>query len=452
MKQKLKIKLLSPRMSLRPMDTEFKRLMSPSLSLVMVASLTPPEHEVIIEDENIADIVMSDSPDLVGINVNVDTSHRAFAIADQYRKRGIPVVFGGIHASANPEEMLEHCDSVVVGEAEILWPQLIQDLLHGTMKPIYRNTTEVDLGMVPIPNWNTINKEKYLYHNVVVTSRGCPFKCDFCYNSSEYIASSFRNRPIENVIEEIESLGTKQVMFIDDNFIGSIKWTTEFIKKITPLNISWHAAVTTNILHHPKLLDSFVESGCKSLFIGFESINAQSLSSVQKGQNKVTEYETLIKLLHDKGIMVNASVVFGFDHDTKDVFKTTLQWLVTNKVETVTAHILTPYPGTRLYKRLSEENRIIESEPTKYNTAHVTFEPKGMTATELREGYLWFYKEFYTFRNIFKRVPTGKKNRASYLLFNLFYRKFGTFFSKVASCGLMKRTGKIIRKLSYGID
>lgn len=439
-------------MTLRPMDSEFKRLMSPSLSLVMVASLTPPEHIVKIADENLEKIDTTDSPDLVGFNVNVDTSHRAFSLASEYRKRGIPVVFGGIHASANPMEMLEHCDAVVIGEAEELWPQLLEDHIRGKMRALYRNHGDIKLDKVPIPQWNLIDKEKYLYHNVVVTSRGCPFTCDFCYNSSEYVSSTFRNRPIDQVIEEIKVLPTKQIMFIDDNFIGNPKWTMEFVKKIRPMKLTWHAAVSTNILKYKELIDAFVSSGCKSLFIGFESINDASISSVQKGQNKVGEYEELIELLHHKGIMVNASLVFGFDHDTKEVFKHTLDWLVRNRVETMTAHILTPYPGTRFYKQLQRENRIIEREPTKYNTAHVTFQPKSMTAKELRDGYLWIYKKFYSFKNIIKRIPQKRSRRASFLIFNLFYRKFGKLVSQLGKLGLMQKIGAIVRKLSYGVD
>ncbi len=438
-------------MSLRPMDSEFKRVMSPSLSLITIASLTPKNHRVFIEDENISNLNFNDKPDLVGINVNVDTSKRAIEIAKKYKEQNIKVIFGGIHASANSEAMIDFCDSVVVGEAEDVWEILINDFINNNLQKFYSAELN-DLSKIPIPNWNLINKNKYLYNNIVVTSRGCPFKCNFCYNSSKYSTNGFRNRPIENVIAEINQLDTKQIMFIDDNFIGNPIWTAEFINRIKPLGLTWHAAVSTNIFHHQDLISEFSESGCKSLFIGFESINSDSIKSAQKSQNKIHEYEELIQLLHSKNIMVNASLDLGFDHDEPNVFKNTLKWLVANKVETMTAHILTPYPGTKLFEKLESEKRITNYDLAKYNTANVVIEPKLMTADELQKGYLWIYDEFYSFKNIFKRKPHNRKMLIPFFLFNFGYRKFGKFVSIFGKLGFMHSIGKLGRKLSYSID
>ena len=434
------------------MDSECKRRMSPSLSLITVASLTPVKHEVYIEDENIQKINYQDRPDLVGITVNVNTSSRAYKIAKKYRKKGVPVIFGGIHVSANPDEALLHGDSVCIGEAEEVWPRVIADLQKGRLKVKYFSSSPGNLENIPIPRWELINKSKYLYTNIICSSRGCPFRCDFCYNSSSYIHNQFRNRPIEKVVEEIKHLGTKQIMFIDDNFIGNLQWTKKFIKRIAPLKLTWHAAVTVNIVNDLELLDSVQLSGCKSLFIGFESINKYSIKSVHKQQNKIEMYDKLIKECHKREIMVNASIAFGFDHDTKDVFKNTIDWLVKNKVETMTAHILTPYPGTRLHKKLHDEDRIIDHNKDNYNTAHVVFEPKNMTKEELYKGYIWAYKNFYSFKNILKRMPKSKQRRMSYLLFNLGYRKFGKITSMLGKLGLMNYIGKIGRKLAYNIE
>ena len=439
-------------MSLRPMDSAFKRLMSPPLSLVVLATLTSNEHTVWIEDENVGKIKLTDSPDLVGITINVDTSERAFEIAKNYRKRGIKVVFGGIHASANPELMLQNCDSVVIGEAEEIWSSLLSDFSNNQLKSIYKNEKTTGLKNVPLPDWRFVNCDKYLYHNVIVTSRGCPFKCNFCYNSSDYVTNSFRNRPIEEVLKEIENFGTKQILFIDDNFIGNIEWTRQFVQTIKYKGFTWHAAVSANIFYHKDLIREFAESGCKSLFIGFESINENSILSAGKKQNKVREYEELIAFLHGNGIMVNASMVFGFDYDEPSVFKNTLNWLIKNKIETMTAHILTPYPGTVLYKQLLTENRIIDFKPNKYNTSNVVFQPQNMTVEELRNGYLWIYREFYSFKNIIKRKPLNKSLRAPYFLFNFGYRKYGRITSFFGKMGLMSKIGKMARKISYGIE
>ena len=434
------------------MDSAFKRLMSPPLSLVTIATLTPKEHTVWIEDENVGKINLTNNPDLVGITVNVDTSERAFEIAKNYREKGIKVVFGGIHASANPELMLQNCDSVVIGEAEEIWCNLLNDFAKNQLNRTYKNDKTTDLKNVPLPDWSFVDCKKYLYHNVIVTSRGCPFKCNFCYNSSDYVSNPFRNRSVEEVLKEIENFGTKQILFIDDNFIGNIEWTKQFVQTIKHKGFTWHAAVSANIFYHKDLIREFAKSGCKSLFIGFESINENSILSVEKKQNKVKEYEELIALLHENGIMVNASMVFGFDYDEPSVFEHTLNWLVKNKIETMTAHILTPYPGTVLYKQLLFENRVVDFKPDKYNTSNVVFQPQKMTAEELKNGYLWIYREFYSLKNIIKRKPANKTLRIPYFLFNFGYRKYGRITSFFGKLGCMSKIGQVARKISYGIE
>lgn len=448
----MKIKLIQPRMSLRPMDSEFKRRMSPSLALLILAALTPDTHEVCIEDENITPIDFGDTPDLVGITVNVDTSTRAYQIASAFRAKGVPVVAGGIHPSSSPDEALQHFDSICIGEAEEQWPRILQDLLQGQLKREYKSDAPVAPASIPMPRRSLIAAEQYLYTNVCVTSRGCPFRCEFCYNSCDYTHKRFQTRPIDHVLEEIAQLGTKHVMFIDDNFIGDPEWTRVFLQRIKPLGLKWNAAVSSNVGKHLDLLDEMKASGCQSLFIGFESINQLSVSSVGKHQNKVQSYEALIRELHEREIMINASLVFGFDHDTPSVFQETLDWLVEHRIETMTAHILTPYPGTILYNRLQQEGRIIDRDLSHYNTAHVVFQPAQMSAQQLLDGYLWMYREFYAFRNILRRMPESGARRIPYLLFNLFYRKMGGLTSALAKHGAMNLVGRVARRISYGIQ
>ena len=445
------IKLICPKMSLRPMDSEFKRLMAPSLALLVLGSLTPEQHSIVIEDENAKKINFNDSPDIVGITVNVDSAPNAYRIAAEYRKKGVPVILGGIHVSANPAEAAMHADSVCIGEAEHLWEVILDDVERGDLKKQYFYDGVTDISVTPLPRWDLVDKSKYLYTNVMCTSRGCPFKCEFCYNSCEYVRGGFRSRPIDMILKEIELMGIRQVMFIDDNFIGSIEQTKKLLNAIGPLKLTWHAAVSANIYKHPELLDQMERTGCRSLFIGFESINVNSLQSANKHQNKIEEYDTLLDAIHSRGIMVNASMVFGLDHDGPSVFDDTLNWLVRNKVETVTSHILTPYPGTRIHKRLSDQGRIFDMQWDHYNTAHVVFEPKGMTRQQLHDGYINFYKRFYSFENIIKRMPKSKRTRRPYLLFNLGYRKFGKATSLLGKIGLMRKVGSTARRLAYGI-
>lgn len=434
------------------MDSELKRRMSPSLSLITLAALTPEQHEVYIEDENINSLNFDDSPDIVGITVNVDTFYRAVETAEKYRNRGIKVIFGGIHASANYEEMLAHCDSVCIGEAEGIWQTILNDFINNELKKTYFSEVNTDLTISPIPKWSAISKKDYLYCNIIVTSRGCPYKCDFCYNSCEYVKSNFRNKQIESVLKEIKEINLRQIMFIDDNFIGNLKWTSDFLDKIRPLKIVWHSAVSANLVNYPDLISKMADTGCRSLFIGFESINHNSIRSVNKKQNKIEEYDKLIELLHRNNIMVNASLVFGFDSDDVGTFENTLDWLVSRKIETMTAHILTPYPGTKLHQKLLNENRIIDFDLRHYNTSNTVFMPKLMTPEELKNGYLNIYKDFYSLKNIIKRIPESKDIILPYFLFNLFYRKYGKLTSVIGKFGYMNRIGAFATKLSYGID
>lgn len=447
----MRIKLIAPQMSLRPMDSEYKRRMSPSLSLLTIAALTPPEHTVTIADENTGLLSRNDTPDLVGITVNVDTSSRAYAISRRYQALGIPVILGGIHVSANPDEALQHADAVCIGEAEPVWGRVLADVQAGCLQSRYSTEVPIDAGRIPEPRWDLLDTRRYLYTNIVCATRGCPYKCAFCYNSCDYVHHTHRARPVEHVIREIERLGTKQVMFIDDNLIGNIGYAWELVRALDSLGVCWHAAVSANIGEHLDLLDAMRASGCKSLFIGFESINGNALQSARKHQNHTIRYERTIREIHRRGMMVDASLVFGFDEDGPDVFDWTLEWLVVNKIETMTAHILTPYPGTRLYKRMLAEDRIDDFDWSHYNTAHVVFRPKHMSKDELYAGYLRMYDEFYSFKNILKRMPEQAAVRIPYFLFNFGYRKFGKFTSKVAGSGGMNVIGRVARRLSYGI-
>ena len=447
----MNIKLICPRMSLRPMDSEYKRVLSPSIALITVAALTPDKHSVYIEDENAQLLNLNDRPDLVGITVNVDTAKRAYEISQSYKKRHIPVVLGGIHASANPEEALRYADTVCIGEAEKSWPEILLDIAANRLKQRYYAADPVDLKETPIPRWDLLDHSKYLYTNIICASRNCPFQCEFCYNSCDYNYHQYRNRPVANVIEEIRKLGTKHVMFIDDNLIGNIEWTRELVRALKTLGVIWNGAVSTNIGNYPDLLDEMRDSGCQSLFIGFETVNQESLKSVNKNHNHIDKFEQIVDEIHKRDIMINASIVFGFDSDYPDVFENTVNWLIRNRIETMTAHILTPYPGTVLYKRLVVENRIIDFDWNHYNTANVVFKPKNLTPAELYNGYIWSYNEFYSLKNIFKRMPRARKQRLPYLLFNFGYRKFGKVTSQLSKLGLMHFIGKIARRLAYGI-
>ena len=447
----MKIKLIQPAMIQRPMDTKLKTRMAPSLALLTLANLTPKEHEVIIENENVESINFDEKVDLVAITVTVDVMNRAIEIAKEFKKRSVKVVAGGIHITADPKGAYGYFDAICVGMAERIWQRILFDAQNDSLKEIYNDMLSISGQEIVSPDYDIIDNSKYLYTNIISTSRGCPFECDFCYNSSQSVHKAYINRPIEDVIREIKTLRTRHIMFIDDNFIGNPSWTKKFLAQIKPLGLKYNAAVTSNIVDMPDILDDLKESGCQSLFIGFESINDKAIDSVNKVQNSVGKYERLVEELHKRGIMINASFVFGLDEDDSSVFEKTLDWIVKNKIETVTSHILTPYPGTRLYENLHKQGRITDFDLSKYNTANVVYRPKNMTQEELYDGYLWIYKEVYSFKNIIKRLPNSKKQWIPYLAFNLLYRRFGKLTEKICEIISFRRVGSITRWFSYNI-
>ena len=443
------IKLISPRMSRRPMDSAWKTRMSPPLALLTLAALTPAPHRVTLEDENIERPQPHETPDLVGLSVKADTFPRACEIAAGYRARGIPVVFGGIHPTACPEDCAAHADAVAMGEAEPLWAQILRDAQTGALRPRYQSESPPDLSAAPVPRWDLLRGKDYLFTNTLFTGRGCPWRCDFCYNSSPHLDARHRAKSVPQVLREIDSLGTDHVMFIDDNFIGSPARARDLLLALRPRGLTWHTAVSADIGRHPELLDLMAQSGCRSLFIGFESVDQSNLLRCQKRQNHRDEFDGTIREIHRRGILVNASVVFGFDGDGPEVFDATVAWLETNRVSSMTAHILTPYPGTRLYRQLAEAGRILDHDLRHYNTSRAVFRPARMSPAELEAGYLRAYRRFYSFASIWRRRPLASAQRIAHLEFNLLYRKFGPFTSRLGLAFGMHRLARWARLWAY---
>ncbi len=432
-------------MQMRPMDTTLKTRMAPSLGLYTVATVVRDGNDITFFNENIEEIDFECQADIVGITVTVDTLLRAEQIAQRYRAKGVPVVAGGIQITSCPESARGKFDALSIGFAEGSWPNILHDLEKGNLQSEYKSLRLLP-SQIAGPAYDLIDSGKYLYVNVISTSRGCPFKCSFCYNSCENIRQSYVNRPIDDIVREIRFLNRRHIMFIDDNFIGNPQWTHEFLKTIHPMGLKWQAAVSANVVDIPGMLDLMKSSGCTALFIGLESINQKSIDLSRKPQNNINKYEFLCNELHKRGIMLNASFVFGLDGDTSETFRQTIDWIVKNKIETVTSHILTPYPGTQQYTEMSSAGRITDSNQNDYTTSHVVFQPKAMSPQQLYDGYLQVYREIYSFRNIWRRMPNS--NRLAYLEFNLFYRKFGRFTEKV--CGIIgyNRLGRIMESAS----
>jgi radical SAM superfamily enzyme YgiQ (UPF0313 family) len=385
------------------MKHEVGKLSSAPLALPYLASLVPPDIRVSIVDENVDEIDFDKPVDLVGVSVLTMTAPRAYEISAVYRERGTPVVLGGVHPTVLPEEVSKHADAIVVGEAEEVWQQLLADFQMGRMAPLYRRNGPCSLQALPRPRWDLMNKGAYLTTNVVQATRGCPYNCRFCSVSSVF-GREYRCRPVDDVIKEIAALDGKLLGFVDADITGSPPYAKELFRKLAPFRKIWAGDAGMRVANDDELLSLAAESGCKGLFVGFESLAPESLREAGKAQNTVSYYKDVINKITDHGISVLAGFVFGFDTDDESVFERTVEFAVESKLLYADFNILCPYPGTAVYHKLHDEGRIIETDWSKYfGMYNVVFRPKRMSVEALREGCLWAWKEFYSAKSIFTR-------------------------------------------------
>ncbi len=384
----------------------------PSLGLLKLASLTPPDWEVTIIDEKVEPIDFSRDAELVGVTAMTPVAKRGYAIADRFRSRGIPVVMGGMHVSKLPEEALRHCDSVVIGEAEDLWDRLIADLEAGRLQKIYRHENNYPcLARRPLPDWDLYRDKRYLPVHFIETTRGCPFNCEFCSVTSSF-GGKFRNRPVDDVEREIQNMKPfpgrftwqNLVFFNDDNIISNKRHARELLTRMIPYKLDWLGQTSVDMAQDDEMLALCRKSGCMGLLVGFESLSAETLKSVSKGVNKPQQYLEVVKRMHDHGIGVKGSFIFGFDTDDEGVFERTLEFAAKAKIDVVYYSILTPYPGTALYEKMVAEGRIIDYDWDHYNTHNVVFQPKLMTPEKLFEGYWAAFRESFSCPGIFRRM------------------------------------------------
>jgi len=386
----------------KPKGTIFLRF--PSLALANIAALTPKEDEIIVIDEQISPIDYGLDVDLAAISVNTSIANRAYEIADNFRKKGVKVVFGGIHPSLMPEESLDHADSVIIGDADGMWEQLLKDLKNNKLEKKYVNSQERNLKHLPIPKWEIFKGMGYVTTNFVETSRGCPHHCKFC-STSLFYHNEHRTRPIEDVIRDIKNVKSfpkKFIFFVDDNIIGNKEYAKKLFKALIPLHIYWISQVTADIGEDEELVKLAAKSGCFGLFLGFESISKSNLLDVGKDHNHIDKYKDTINILHKYGIGIEAGFIFGFDKDDKSIFKHTLDFLKDTKIDSFLAIYLTPIPGTAMHKELQE--RLISHDYSKYDFRHIVFNPKNMTAQEVYDGVSYITKEFYSKRLAAKRL------------------------------------------------
>ena len=421
----LKITLIFAKANLRR-GTRIKHFMVPPHSLQIISALTPPEHRVTIIDEyhHLADPNLQ--ADLIGIGVWTASAKRAYELADHYRSRGIPVVLGGPHITVCPQEAMTHADAIVVGEAESVWNQVLLDAENRELQPIYYGKT-LSLDQTPIPDWSAVRAADYIIQASVSTSRGCVRRCDFCYESCRP-KPNFRQRPLELVLKEIDERPFPVIAIIDNDILSNNRYAKDLMKALIPRKRCWLGMTSIQTADDEKLLDLMAGSGCRTLFVGFESIVPESLSEVHKGCNRVDNYLRNVRRIHDRGIMVNGSFVFGFDHDDEDVFDRTVNFGIEACLETATFTILTPYPGTTLHQRFVAEERICDHDWSHYDTTRVVFTPAKMSPETLEAGYFRAYQKFYSWSSILHRCRRAEPGFTKRLFLNIAYKRVEPFY------------------------
>jgi len=380
----------------------------PNLALPLLASLSPPDVTLSFTDDLLTPIHLDKDlkeVDLVGITVMTKTALRAYEIAEAYQKKRIPVVLGGIHPTALPEEAKKYADSIVMGEAEEVWPQLIEDAKRGDLKPFYRQGSYTTLSNIPIPRRDILPRRGYLPLDVVQVTRGCPFRCEFC-SVQKFFGETYRFRPISNVVEEVRRLRHRWMMFNDDNIIGNHSYSKELLTALIPLKKKWFGQASLSGLKAIENVELLAKSGCTSLFIGFESLSKKNLVTSKKVQNDPSEYREIIDTLHRFGIAICGSFVFGFDEDDLSVFEETVSFSIQTKLFSAIFMILTPYPETAFYHRVKNEGRLVQDQwwlLKNPDDSAPHFLPKKLSGHALHEGWKKAWKDFNSFSSIWKR-------------------------------------------------
>jgi len=398
----MRVKLILPALTeaTSPLFRPIKYSLFPPLGLATLAAYLDPDDEAEIQDEHVERLRLDDDPDLVVIQLYITSAYRAYRIADHYRSRGAYVVLGGLHVTSLPDEAAAHADTICLGPGEDTWPRFLVDFRNGAAQRLYRSTTRTLAGVPPVRR-DLIKPHLYLVPNSIVVSRGCPHVCDFCYKEAFFEGGrSFYTQSVDAALAEIDRLPGRHLYFLDDHLLGNRRFATALFDGMRGMGRLWQAAGTVNTVLAPDVLERAVESGLRSLFVGFESLSTDNLLEQRKFQNLRRDYTAAIRRLHDLGVMINGSFVFGMDGDDATVFERTVEWAIENGIETATFHILTPYPGTALHQRLSAQGRITHANWDLYDTRHVVFRPARMTAEQLEAGYWRAYEEFYRWNAI----------------------------------------------------
>jgi radical SAM superfamily enzyme YgiQ (UPF0313 family) len=389
----------------------------PSHSLQQVAAVVPPPWEITMVDEIHGQVPFGREFDMVGITAMTHQATRAYEIADRFRAEGVAVILGGIHPTVLPEEALAHGDAVVIGEAEPVMGRLLSDFLAGRLERIYRAPVpEDDLLQVPWPRREILKGKRYLTTQTVQASRGCPYDCSFC-TVTPYFGNRFRYRDPEDILAEIRSFPRKLVVFLDDNLLGDPVRVRPLLEGMCELNIRWGSQTNLRFAEDPQLLKLVARSGCIGLFVGIESVTGVN-SRLAKSGSRYPQSE-LMKRIRDAGIILETSIIFGFDDHDESIFEKTLRFVEDCAPSVPTFHILTPYPGTALFRQFEEEGRLLHREWDRYNHAEVVYRPNLMTPERLYRGWVEARREAYSWSSILSRVAKNPGRRLTNLVYNI---------------------------------
>ena len=421
----MKLTLIHPCIGRRRGDRGYIRTwqMEP-LPAATLAGLTPTDVKVRFYDDRMEMIPFDEPTDLVAMSVETYTAKRAYQIASEYRRRGVAVVMGGFHPSLCPEEVARYADAVVTGEAEELWPRVLDDARHGRLEKFYRSTSRPTLAGLR-PDRSIFRGKRYLPIGLVEAGRGCHFKCDFCAVQTVFAQSQTR-RPPDEIISELAAIkdGKKLFFFVDDNITSNLAQAKEFFRALIPLGIRWVGQSSINAAHDEEFLDLLVRSGCQGVLIGFESLNPANLAAMNKSFNTARGgFTQALANLRKHRIRIYGTFVFGYDGDTSESFNETVDFAQEHAMYIAAFNHLTPFPGTPLYRRLAGEGRLLYDAwwlDDRYSYNQIPFAPRGMSAEELQRGCLGARRRFYSWKSIACR-SFDTVNRANGFMWRNFY-------------------------------
>lgn len=390
------------------------------LTLPYLAALTPPEWEVMLVDEAVSGVDFSSEVDVVAITAWSINSLRAYEIGDIFKRRGTPVIMGGPHTYFYPEESIEHCDAVGIGEGEAIWRPMLEDALTNRLKRFYTSDCPNSLRNLPLPRHDLLDSSKYglIKTYSVQTSRGCPFRCEYC-SERYYLGDEYRYRPVEDVVSEIRQINSGQIFFADSNFAGRPNHTLELMEALIPLKIRWSALWPAYLCRNDEFMDTAKKSGLLHINIGIESLDQQTLSGMGKKSNRVREYREILNGLRKRGVSYSLNFIFGWDTENADVFPSTEEFLEGQMVPVAYFNILTPHKGTVLFDRMLADDRIIDPDGIgRWPGIHCHIKPLYCSAKELEERVKKMYRDFYGYRSMFQRLPPPltKADLASWFL------------------------------------